>query len=351
MSGKFPLSDAEITEHLARKPGVWQRLNFPHSLEQRFQQASIDAALALIGLAHKKISSRIFASFILSFSLAVTTALVLLLEPIYPQSYLFFLLPTLALLGIYSRLATPALLIGMLINAVWAQSLLALVFAAKSPLLFIYAWLWASLCLWLLANLFERIQREQFLLDQLLNENQTNEVEPDRQPLLVGLDSHTGLSNGLSFERALLVEWKRSARTQRPIALIFIQIISPRFDLANFANPDVKKLLAQLGEVLRSHARRPGDISAHLEKQRFVVLLAETELKNAHHVALKLRDALAAAQFFNEAGEPIQIGANLAVYSEVPEAGSLTSLDFMQDAWTTLDVALQDEINQVVCLG
>lgn len=279
--------------------------------------------------------------FFMLLSLGITAGLFFLFQSFsLLPTYWMFLTPVLITLSVLSGLSLGLLQVNLLLSFVLAQTLF--IYLTKqyeiSNIIIFILWLMVASISHLIATFIQYLRRDQFLFEE-------SQEQDTKTPILVGLDSATGLSNKLSFDRAFLTEWKRSARTQRPIALLFIHLIEPSLTENSTA------LLGQISEILRNHARRPGDVSAYLDNQRFIVLLAETPLKNAHHVATQLMESIKNANFIDEKKLSIAVKINIAVYSQTPEVGSLNSLDLLQDAWTTLEIALEKQNYQVVCLG
>lgn len=107
-------------------------------------------------------------------------------------------------------------------------------------------------------------------------------------------DGLTGLANRRTFDEALQREWNRAARDGHPLALLL-------FDLDQFKgyNDEYGHLagddcLKQAAAVLKGAAARPGDLAARYGGEEFVILLPNTTLDGARHVAEHVMEALRA---------------------------------------------------------
>jgi diguanylate cyclase (GGDEF)-like protein len=105
-------------------------------------------------------------------------------------------------------------------------------------------------------------------------------------------DPLTGLSNRLSFEQQLALEWKRAQRYEHPLGLLLI-------DLDDFKQVNDTRGHAAGDRVLREAAAtisgrvRETDVPARIGGDEFVVICPETSQDGLEVLARKLRHALA----------------------------------------------------------
>lgn len=118
-------------------------------------------------------------------------------------------------------------------------------------------------------------------------------------------DSVTQLANRRQFEQLFKLEWRRSARTGEPLALLILGI-----DKNNSADVNEQCLIA-LARYLKSAVQRAGDLVARYDDQRFIVLLPTTPIDEAAQLAEKFRAEIERKQLTcaNLAGLKASIGA------------------------------------------
>ncbi|MEY3481869.1 MAG: hypothetical protein RIQ71_2644, partial [Verrucomicrobiota bacterium] len=98
-------------------------------------------------------------------------------------------------------------------------------------------------------------------------------------------DSLTGLANRRHFDQTLASEWDRAAREDHPLAVIMIDI--DHFKAFNDARGHAAgdECLKAVAQALREHCARPGDIVCRWGGEEFAVILPDTDLPGAAHVA------------------------------------------------------------------
>ena len=99
-------------------------------------------------------------------------------------------------------------------------------------------------------------------------------------------DSLTQLANRRQFEQLFKLEWRRSARTREPLALLMLGI-----DQATDTDASEQCLIA-LASYLKSAVQRAGDLVARYDDQRFIVLLPTTNTQEAAQLAEKFRSEI-----------------------------------------------------------
>jgi diguanylate cyclase len=124
-------------------------------------------------------------------------------------------------------------------------------------------------------------------------------------------DPLTGLFNRREFLNRVRTEWGRYRRYGRPLSLIMLDI--DRFKLINDTHGHEcgDRVLRQLGQLI-SRNKRAQDLCCRYGGEEFVVLLTETTLEAAFHVAEGLR-RLIARQDFQYEGQAIPVRVSLGV--------------------------------------
>ncbi|MBM5810776.1 MAG: GGDEF domain-containing protein [Gammaproteobacteria bacterium] len=127
----------------------------------------------------------------------------------------------------------------------------------------------------------ERTRRREWLEARLLLE-------------LVERDGLTGIANRRRFDRDLKLQWARSAREQRPIALLMADIDCFKAYNDHYGHQAGDEALQAVARVLAGCARRPADSSARYGGEEFAMILPETSPDGARQVAERLVDGVRA---------------------------------------------------------
>lgn len=108
-------------------------------------------------------------------------------------------------------------------------------------------------------------------------------------------DGLLGIANRRAFDQNLLREWKRAARARQPLALLMIDIDHFKIFNDSYGHTAGDACLQRIAEVLKDVIARPGDVVARYGGEEFAVLLPESELAGALHIADLIHQHLAAA--------------------------------------------------------
>lgn len=116
--------------------------------------------------------------------------------------------------------------------------------------------------------------------------------ELERQALT---DPLTGLGNSRRFHEALRGELKRSDRSGRPFSIIFVDVDDFKDLNDRFGHLAADRVLVSVAEVIREQLRE-SDLVCRWGGDEFIVILPDTDRKEATVVAEKLRAAVPAAE-------------------------------------------------------
>ncbi|HEX6373631.1 MAG TPA: sensor domain-containing diguanylate cyclase [Longimicrobium sp.] len=102
-------------------------------------------------------------------------------------------------------------------------------------------------------------------------------------------DGLTGIANRRRFDRRLALEWRRAARTERPLSLLLADIdcFKDYNDLHGHQQGDA--CLRQVAQGLARSLHRAGDLVARYGGEEFAILLADTDERHAATTAEMLR--------------------------------------------------------------
>ena len=102
------------------------------------------------------------------------------------------------------------------------------------------------------------------------------------------MDALTHLPNRRHLDGTLDMEWKRAAREKAPLSMLMADI--DRFKQYNdeYGHAAGDASLQSVAASLRSGVSRPGDLVARYGGEEFVVVLPDTHIEAAEHIATRL---------------------------------------------------------------
>lgn len=113
-----------------------------------------------------------------------------------------------------------------------------------------------------------------------------------RADKLASLDSLTGVANRRTLDARLEMQWTVAARSQTPLALLMID--ADHFKVFNdrLGHQAGDACLRAIAGVMSRRVSRPADLVARFGGEEFAVLLPNTPLEGARHVAETIRTAV-----------------------------------------------------------
>ncbi len=160
-------------------------------------------------------------------------------------------------------------------------------------------------------------------------------IEKLRQQAVI--DDLTGVYNRRFFDERLQRELDRAKRYGREITLTVMDIDHFKEVNDNLGHPQGDLLLKEFARLLEQHTRN-ADIVCRLGGDEFAIILPETDLTKASHLAEKLRREVERTSFHNltTEGEPVSITISVGVADG--ERGTISAPSLYSKA----DVALYD---------
>lgn len=140
------------------------------------------------------------------------------------------------------------------------------------------------------------------------------------------IDALTGTANRRGFDQALDAAWRNAARKNTPVALMLCDLdyFKPFND--HYGHPAGDQALREVGDVIRSCARRPADLAARHGGEEFAMLLPDTDEAGARAVAMDLQHRLHARAVRRDDIAGIdRLTMSIGLVSLVPEPGLDTS--------------------------
>jgi diguanylate cyclase (GGDEF)-like protein/PAS domain S-box-containing protein len=179
--------------------------------------------------------------------------------------------------------------------------------------------------------------------DQKLAERQAL-IERQRLEEEMMTDVLTQVSNRRAFDKMLSAEISRCELGSSPLSLIMIDVDYFKRYNDHFGHVEGDDALRAVGRALLSGIARPGDLVARYGGEEFAVLLPDTDLAGARHVAEELRLAVARLRCPHPGNPAGVMTISLGVSCKLP---SNTKIDIVQKADDALYKAKESGRNKV----
>jgi len=118
------------------------------------------------------------------------------------------------------------------------------------------------------------------------------------------VDGLTGLANEAAHAEALARECARAAEAGQSIALVLLEIDFFQSFEALYDRKATDACLAAVGDALARSMRRPGDVAARIDRERFALVLPDTSADDALHVANRALRAVESLDISHQ-GSPV----------------------------------------------
>ncbi len=160
-------------------------------------------------------------------------------------------------------------------------------------------------------------------------------------------DSLTGLHNRRGFDDTLKTEWRRSLRTQRPLALLMIDVDCFKALNDCYGHQRGDECLREIARVLDDQPRRGHDVVARFGGEEFVVLLPGSDARGAMYIAETIRNCVEAQRMeHRDSLVSACVTVSIGVCSRTPRVGQ-TPADMIYEADMALYAAKQLGRNRV----
>ena len=160
-------------------------------------------------------------------------------------------------------------------------------------------------------------------------------------------DSLTGLYNRRHFDGVFDTEWRRALRSERPLALLMIDVDCFKALNDNYGHQRGDECLREVARVLEEQPRRGHDIVARFGGEEFAVLLPGADVPGAMRIAHGIRGAVEALQLehrHSHVGDTVTV--SVGVCSRIPR-GNESASDLLYEADMALYLAKQLGRNRV----
>jgi diguanylate cyclase (GGDEF)-like protein len=159
-------------------------------------------------------------------------------------------------------------------------------------------------------------------------------------------DGLTGVTNRRSLDDHLPTELKRCSRANTPFSLIMLDIDYFKLYNDHYGHLEGDQCLKRVAKALKSISRRPTDEVARYGGEEFVILLTDTDLDGAKHIAEEAINAVREAKIEHQASKiDHYLTISLGVTSVSP-AETLTAEEVLAKADSALYLAKQNGRNR-----
>ncbi len=148
--------------------------------------------------------------------------------------------------------------------------------------------------------------------------NQDLEVMNLHLEALAATDSLTSVANRRSFDRTCEREWRRSVREQLPLSLLLLDVDYFKAFNDLYGHQAGDACLRQVAAIVTSAAKRPGDLVARYGGEEFAVILPNTHLDGAIHLAETIRSAVDERQLLHEGSTTRNITVSIGAACLIP---------------------------------
>jgi diguanylate cyclase (GGDEF)-like protein len=134
------------------------------------------------------------------------------------------------------------------------------------------------------------------------------------------LDTLTQIANRRRFDAVLRQEWRRSARDDSPLSLVFCDIdYFKRFN-DTYGHQAGDECLVRVAQAMEETLNRPADLVARYGGEEFIALLVDTGLEGARMLAERMRSRVETLKVEHRAsGVASHLTVSLGVASVVPK--------------------------------
>jgi len=121
------------------------------------------------------------------------------------------------------------------------------------------------------------------------------------------LDALTEVPNRRYFSERVLTEFNRSKRQQQPLSVIMCDVDNFKAYNDTYGHGNGDQCLKKIAQALKESIKRPVDFCARYGGEEFVVLLPDTGLDGALHVAERIRSNVEDMKIYHEKSLPAKV--------------------------------------------
>ncbi len=169
-------------------------------------------------------------------------------------------------------------------------------------------------------------QLEQEIEERHLVEQELQKANRELERL-ASLDGLTQVANRRQFDRYLATEWRRGMRTRLPLSLILCDVDYFKQYNDTYGHQAGDDCLVEIARVISRAIKRAADLVARYGGEEFVIILPNTSIQGALHLAESIRESLKKLQLPHSQSQVSQwVTLSLGVSSLIPDRSTSKEL-------------------------
>ncbi len=160
-----------------------------------------------------------------------------------------------------------------------------------------------------------RVARE----EELTRSHQALRDALQRMEEMSNHDPLTGIGNRRKMEDHLQSEWRRAQRVRRPLSIVLIDVDFFKEYNDRYGHPQGDQCLRIVAQTISRVVHRPADLVARYGGEEFILILPETPVEGAGHVAEIVRASIEAEKLAHEGSHFGFVTVSLGVASMTPQ--------------------------------
>lgn len=138
----------------------------------------------------------------------------------------------------------------------------------------------------------DEMERRKAREKELLDITKQLEEANARLKELASVDGLTGIGNRRYFEEMYEQEWRRAQREMSSLAVLMVDIDFFKRYNDNYGHQQGDECLKKVAAGIRDVLRRPADFLARYGGEEFVVVLPQTNMRGAKHMARTIKETI-----------------------------------------------------------
>lgn len=191
-----------------------------------------------------------------------------------------------------------------------------------------------------------RLQRDEAY--RALHESQQRLIDLNIElQRLSSLDGLTGLSNRLYFEQFLTIEWQRAQREKLPLSIIMIDVDDFKRYNDTYGHVAGDDILKKIALKMQNSLHRGGDLAARFGGEEFIIILPNTPIEGAQHIADNLQKGVFDMHLPHSGSTLQHVTISVGYASTLPQQGQ-QSISLIRQADDALYKAKHAGKNQAI---